>query len=48
MQIFFVLLLIIIIFTALRPDAFLSVNNFRNIATERVDPVDSRDGHDRS
>jgi ribose transport system permease protein len=33
MQIFFVLLLIIIIFTVLSPDAFLSVNNFRNIAT---------------
>lgn len=33
MQILFVLLIIITIFTALAPDAFLSVNNFRNIAT---------------
>jgi ribose transport system permease protein len=33
MQIFFVLVAIVVIFSALAPDAFLAVNNFRNIAT---------------
>jgi ribose transport system permease protein len=32
-QIFFVLLFIVVIFSALAPEAFLSVSNFRNIAT---------------
>lgn len=33
MQIFFVLVFIVVLFSALAPEAFLSVSNFRNIAT---------------